>query len=360
MIIKTNLKTGIKKEIEINLNDELKNKLKEFKDIWKENGYIDSKDKFMSNIVSETFASLYTEGEISSRRLVRNSESTNSDSVDVQKIVNFRDAFVYTKKNKIISKSNIFTLYSLLTNNIDMGDSSLKDGTMFRDDEVFIGSNSMHGSFKGMEHTLLPQAFDELIEFIKNREIDLAIRSIVGHLYFEIMHPFFDFNGRTGRFLPDWISTIEGTENMRYFATSVGNFREEYLASFAKSIDIRTKEVNANKFLSRILDLLIINQYQYKHIRKYDEMFINKISKTLNAHQKNIIFYLMIKYERQSNASGWSKLTQDAIDFIEMDLKQSQLSREISHLIDAGIIEKTNTKPAKYKLNGYKLYKKHI
>jgi len=50
---------------------------------------------------------------------------------------------------------------------------------------------------------------------------------------------------------------------MLYFSTAMNNYRKQYLSLFKKNIDQRTYEVNLDKLVIGILDLLILNQKQY-------------------------------------------------------------------------------------------------
>ena len=356
--ILTGLKTGIHSEIEINITPKISSKINAFKKAWENNSHIIDESKFRSMINSESFSSMYTEGEISSRRLIKSVDKSDSNGNNVRMIKNFMQAYSFVIGNSEISMSSLFTLYSNLTSGLELGDNKLKDGQMHRDDDVYIAGNKLEGAYMGIDPKKLPKAFSELISFIHMDGVDTIIKSIVAHLYFEIMHPYYDFNGRTGRFIPMWISRTQREPYMDYFATSIGNFREQYLALFGKCIDLRTKKVDTNLFIDGILDLLILNQYQYSYIDRYNNLLQEETGKFLNSNQKHILYYIMIKYEKQNKASSWVKVDKDAIDFIEVNIKQPQLFREINGLVDAGFLEKTATKPIRYKLREYKLYKK--
>lgn len=356
------LKNKLGKKMEILALDAIIFKTKELEGLINNNP-TNGEERFVSLIPSEIFSSLFTEGEISSRRIIEElSSSLKVDDIANDKMVSaFFSVYNYLLKAPNFSISSFFNIYSLLSNgNIDKN-STLKDGKMFRDEPVYIGSNSMKREYSGFDADKIEQSLIDLCEYL-NEEVehtyDLYIKAIIGHLYFEMIHPYYDFNGRVGRLIPQWLFINNGKiEDLMFFSTAVGNYRETYLSLFRKTIDARTGKVNLDYFVNSILDLLILNQKQYKWYKNLETQYMNKSKKRFNLVQKNFIWSLMIKNEKQANVESFNTLDKDMQDYIERDLKQSQLSRDIKPLFEFKVIDKSDTKPLRYKLLNYSLLK---
>lgn len=359
-----NLKDKNGKKLKLNNHEEHIKKAKELKKLIAKNPTKGFRNKFISLVQSEIWSTLFTEGEISSRRsieqIAKQKHIVNETNME-KYIDSFFVAYRLILDKKDFSISNFFNIYSILAKyGIDKED-ELKDGDMFRDDKVFISSGSVKNEYEGFPFEKVKESLSNLCAFLNEEdELDLYIKAIIGHLYFEMIHPYFDYNGRTGRFIPLWLFHNHGrTEEMMYFATAVGNYRESYVSIFRSSIDPRTGNVRLDYFVDKILDLLILNQKQYLWYKQFEHDYIDHTSKGFNSIQKRFIWALMIKVEKQANASSWNTLDEEMKDYIESEAKQSQLARDINILVDNDVILKSETKPVKYKLKGYKLFRKN-
>ena len=75
------------------------------------------------------------------------------------------------------------------------------DGKLFRKEGVYIhsGMNNVHTGDSSEE--LIIKHLEELIEFMNRKDVPSLIKASIVHYYFEYIHPFYDGNGRFGRFL---------------------------------------------------------------------------------------------------------------------------------------------------------------
>ena len=319
-----------------------------------------TKDFKVSMLTSETFLSLFTEGEIYSRRNIKrlfDDKKALSEEQETKMVTNFIDAYKFVLKGQKFSTSNLFTLYNLLSQGAISEDDCLLDGHMFRHEAVYIGNNKQTDDFTGFESEDILTALNHLFTLLNDDSINIYKRAIIGHIYFEMIHPYFDYNGRTGRFIPMWLFSNNGIKkDMMYFATAVGNYRDQYLALFRKNIDTRTYEVNLDKMVQGVTKLLILNQYQYIHLKKLENLYIDKSKKSFTSLQKDFIWMLMIKIENSQAANNsWFKLTNKDKDFVETNLRQATFSKDTNALKEFGIIDISSDKPRKYKLLDYNL-----
>ncbi len=75
------------------------------------------------------------------------------------------------------------------------------DGETFRKEPTYIynGLNKVHTGTIGEENIVL--GLEKLIEIMNRRDINFIAKACICHYLFEYIHPFYDGNGRLGRFL---------------------------------------------------------------------------------------------------------------------------------------------------------------
>lgn len=75
------------------------------------------------------------------------------------------------------------------------------DGDVFRREPAYIynGLNKVHTGIKGEENIVLE--IEKLIEIMNRQDINFISKACICHYIFEYIHPFYDGNGRLGRFL---------------------------------------------------------------------------------------------------------------------------------------------------------------
>ena len=76
------------------------------------------------------------------------------------------------------------------------------DGKLFRRREVAIYNEAGISVHEGLSsESKIIEALGLMLEFVNSDEVPRVYSSIVGHFIFEYIHPFYDGNGRTGRYL---------------------------------------------------------------------------------------------------------------------------------------------------------------
>ena len=85
----------------------------------------------------------------------------------------------------------------------EISDGNLPDGTLFRKDGVEVYNENVdkpiHEGINGERE--ISHHLEALLALLSQSQFPLLIRLAIGHYYFGYIHPFYDGNGRTGRFL---------------------------------------------------------------------------------------------------------------------------------------------------------------
>ena len=170
-------------------------------------------------------------------------------------IANSYKELLFTKGCKINSLKDIRNTYDVILKNAIMN-KELPDGKLFRKGVVFVsnGLKIIHsGSYPEEE------IIKEMNEFIHlyNSNIDTITKMILCHFIFENTHPFYDGNGRVGRYI---FSNGLFLETKSYFSFLISSSFEQEKKKYYKAF----KEANdkyafgcLNNYVEIIIDILI-------------------------------------------------------------------------------------------------------
>lgn len=155
--------------------------------------------------------------------------------------------------------------YRKIYDNITSGEikeGEIPDGNIFRKDINYIYKNGKQIHRGVYPESAIIEKIEDLIKFMskKDDELNYLLRIAIGHYYFGYIHPFYDGNGRTGRFISS-LYLREKFSLMTTLSLSRGcNInRTEYLKIF----DVTNKIISSgelNYFVDKFLETIIVGQ----------------------------------------------------------------------------------------------------
>jgi Fic family protein len=119
----------------------------------------------------------------------------------------------------IKSTADIRGIYdSLVANEVSANDpDNIPDGVIFRKGGVDVlnaGGKSIH---KGLfPESKIIDAMERSLMFLSNKDIEILVRIAVFHYLFGYIHPFYDGNGRTSRFISSYLLSREVSPLLGY------------------------------------------------------------------------------------------------------------------------------------------------
>lgn len=250
-------------------------------------------------------------------------------------------------------------IYDKITDG-EISNDDLPDGKIFRKNDVHInkmGTVSGQTIHKGMvgEDNII-KSIDQLLDFINNSKIPLLIKVAIGHYYIEYIHPFYDGNGRLGRF----ISSIY-LESSYSYLTALSLSRGSYLqkANYYKAFDVTNSEKNKgelNFFIDVFLDLLIKGQEEMienliDKNEKFDEL-INSIENDINLSEE-IDKTTLIGFLPNALLLFNMPISRDEI-IDSMSLERypvTQIKFSLNRLVKLGYLKTTKKRPIYYVIN---------
>lgn len=352
-----NIKTDNKIE-KIRIND---NKLKDL-------------ETHLPSIIGESLLIEAISSELQSSNELEGVESNKEDIVySTRKILSKKDdrserfsstinSYILLIDNKLNFPKDSYEvrkIYDKITDG-EISNDDLPDGKIFRKNDVHInkmGTVSGQTIHKGMvgEDNII-KSIDQLLDFINNSKIPLLIKVAIGHYYIEYIHPFYDGNGRLGRF----ISSIYLESTFSYL-TSLSLSRGSYLqkANYYKAFDVTNSEKNKgelNFFIDVFLDLLITGQEEMienliDKNEKFDEL-INSIENDINLSEE-IDKTTLIGFLPNALLLFNQPISRDEI-IDSMSLERypvTQIKSSLNRLVKLGYLKTTKKRPIYYVVN---------
>jgi len=221
--------------------------------------------------------------------LTNNKLNTNT------KIESITKAYSYLLSNGATSyktKKDIRQIYDyLFINAIDEND--LPDGKYFRKNSV-----SVNDGLKNVHQGFLPEVVinDTMDEFLKlyNSKKETYLKNIIAHFMIETIHPYYDGNGRLGRFLFT-NSLLKDTNS--YFSLLIANAINSNKAKYYKAIKTG-RDIHEfgciNSYVEIMLDILLVGiEKEIKNLNSYFAK-INK-KENIKLSKNELIVYQLLK-----------------------------------------------------------------
>ena len=245
--------------------------------------------------------------EIEGVRSTRKEIEDAIDSIKNDKSARFKglvDKYFKLISNEIIPLNNcedIRTIYDALVLP-EIEKENLPDGILFRKEPVQVVSATPKEKHRGiMPESKIIESLDLCLDFLKSDDIDSLIKISAFHYLFGYIHPFYDGNGRTSRFISSYLIkneldvllalklsyTVKNNINKYYKAFDVCNDRKN-------KGDITFFVVTFLELLSQASDDLYTKIADLNDQLNYYNNIINTLvnEKVLNDKQAKCIFIL--------------------------------------------------------------------
>lgn len=235
----------------------------------------------------------------------------------------------------------------------------LPDGTVFRKDAVFVqkkgtvSNEILHRGVMGEENIIV--YMNNLLNFLRNETISLLLRVAIGHYYFGYIHPFYDGNGRVGRFL----SSLYIKQEYHYF-TAMSLSRgcmlssAQYYNAFRDTNAIYNRG-EMNGFVDSFLEILlkgqediIQNLLEKKNKLNTADEFIKRDERLDSLLKKALMFMFAQDYYFGGNAGIERKMI---IEIAKRDnYPELKVKKVLSELNQQGLLNTVSKRPLIYRV----------
>ena len=234
------------------------------------------------------------------------------------------------------------------------------DGKYFRKDTVKVINGlgkTIHIGINGEE--AIEKNMENLIKFMNREDIPFLVKASISHFFFEYIHPFYDGNGRFGRYLLS-LYLARKLDILTAFSLSysISKNLDNYYKSFVEVEDVNNYG-EITFFVENILKTIKSGQEEIINllndsIMKLDhstEIF-EEITKDLSEKEKVILFvylqnYLFNDFEKITNIN----LTFVIENFNKENITQQTINKYTQELEKKGYLVKIKQRPLTYTLS---------
>ena len=229
------------------------------------------------------------------------------------------------------------------------------DGKYFRKDTVKVINGLgkiIHIGVNGEE--AIEKNIDSLIEFMNIKDIPFLVKASIIHFFFEYIHPFYDGNGRFGRYLLS-LYLARKLDNLTAFSISYSISRnlDDYYKSFVEVEDV-TNYGEITFFVENILKTIKNGQEMIIELLNDSVMRFNHSIEILNeltkglSEKENIILQI---YLQNYLFNDFEELTNVELTAIIGELTQQTINKYTQELAKKEYLVKIKQRPLTYSLS---------
>ncbi len=265
----------------------------------------------------------------------------------------------YEPINLPSDSKDIRMIYDKITDG-EISKNDIPDGVYFRKEDVFVQKhNSLNGQIihQGISgEKKIEFAISDILNFLHDDSINTVIKVAIAHYYFAYIHPFYDGNGRLGRF----ISSMFLNSSYSYL-TSMSLSRGAYInkTNYYKAFSNTNSLINRgelNYFVDEFLQILITGQEDILENLKekveklnYAEKIIKNDFKFANTSLKKSLLFILCQSYYFDNNAGLERDT--LIQYLSENEATLKIKRELNELEANNVIIRVKKRPVVYALN---------
>ena len=229
------------------------------------------------------------------------------------------------------------------------------DGKYFRKDTVKIINSvgkTIHIGIDGEE--AIEKNMEDLIQFMNRKDIPFLVKASISHFFFEYIHPFYDGNGRFGRYLLS-LYLARKLDILTAFSLSysISKNLDDYYKSFVEVEDVNNygeitffvdnilKTIKSGQEM--IIELLNDSIIRFNHSME----ILNEISKNL-SEKENIMLQI---YLQNYLFNDYGEITNIELTDIIGGSTQQTINKYTEELEKKGYLIKIKQRPLTYTLS---------
>lgn len=211
-----------------------------------------------------------------------------------------------------------------------------------------MGNEKVH--YEAVPMDKVKDEMDQLLDWINNdRQHDNIIKAAIAHLWFVIIHPFDDGNGRIARAISDMLLSRSDQSTLRFYSMSaqINKERKMYYKAIEKT-QWQTEESDLTYWLEWFLNCLknaiLSSETTLQSVIKKAEFWTKHAQTDFNERQTKMLNKLLDgDFVGKLQSSKWAKMCH---------CSQDTASRDIKSLIEKGILtqEEGGGRSTSYKL----------
>ncbi|XJS11031.1 Fic family protein [Aerococcaceae bacterium WGS1372] len=293
---------------------------------------------------------------------VKSTRKEISDAIDAQEstrnvrfkqTINMYFEMLNSEKLEILTLSDIRDIYDKVVSD-EIDEEEQPDGELFRKKSVQVYDQRKEKAVHrgNPDEETVSKDLLKLIDFMNNDESVYVIKAIVTHYYFEYIHPFYDGNGRMGRFLlASYLSHKLDDFSALSLSESIFNNKKKYEEAF---IDVSSPKNygDLTLFIQSMLQIIIKGQKRIIQDIELANLKMKRMASYIEDHnftddQSSILFIMLQKHIFSLDDKTFEN--RELEKYTEM--ARSRIDKNLKELEELGYINKIKRKPLTYEFN---------
>lgn len=266
--------------------------------------------------------------------------------------------YLDTLKQKVVkinSLSDIRSLYDGLLRG-EISERKLPDGLLFRNGPVRIGTQFETYHQPPISEAEINVALSSLIDFMNDPDLDPILKAVVSHFVFENTHPFYDGNGRTGRYLISaYLASKVDVLTGLSLSNAIRNSSPKYYKAFRTASKLSNR-ADVTQFIQDMLLIILAGQNDVIENLTDKKNVLNTVRLNIKRHTEDAIERRVLDLLAQSqlfNATlSMSISDNDIIEALHnKGVAKAKVKRYLKQLEDENEIVQTLGRPLKHKIS---------
>lgn len=237
----------------------------------------------------------------------------------------------------------------------ELKESDKPDGELFRKGGVDITSNGVKTIHHGVEpESRIFEGLNNMLRLTARNDVPELISSLASHYLFECIHPFYDGNGRTGRYLLAlYLDESLSIPTVLSLSRTIAENKNAYYAAFS-SVENPLNHGEMTHFIYAMLELIrtaqssMIERLQsnIEHFETVQKNCMEYFEQNSLSKKEREIVFVLAQYDLFGMVSSltWNSIA----DIIELGKQTTR--NHLKKLENKGIVQAVSKKPLKFKL----------
>ena len=307
----------------------------------------------ISQIFDEIQSTNEIEGVKSTRREINEAYAFPEKNKRFSGIVKMYESIFKNDFEKIESLSDYRAIYDKIFLD-EIPDSDKPDGVLFRTGLVFVSGGNKYVHQGDVSEAAINDDLTKLIIFMNDPKCPSLVKAIITHYFFEYVHPFYDGNGRMGRFLlSSYIARKTDLLTGISLSEVINQNRKEYEEAFPQVSHPRNRgEITI--FIGKLLKL--IEDGQNNMLFKLDKLnsqvaILNERIKNLGLLEIEMNLLFVLAQNELFDLSHHQLSNKNLLEILKDEkYARTKLDKAMKNLESKGYVTKIKKSPVTYKL----------
>lgn len=307
---------------------------------------------FLTQMINEIQSTNDIEGVQSTRREIKEAYESQKTNKRFSGIVNAYYDIIHSKIEKIDSLKDFREIYDNIFLD-EMPENDKPDGKLFRKGLAYVGKGDKNVHQGNISEEAINDDLTKLIIFMNSDQVPTLIKAIITHYFFEYIHPFYDGNGRMGRFLlSSYLARKLDLLTGIAISNSIYQNRIKYEKAFTGVSNPRNKG-DLTLFIKEILEIIVDGQRLMIEMSETMLDKLNIISSTIKSLNLSLLQESILYIFSQNKLFDLfdEKITnKDFVDIFERKYSRTKINMAMLELESMKLVKKVSKNPVTYDL----------